>query len=129
MVSLIFSCIYFEITISFANSLRIHYFFAKGVSIHHLLRESTMNSLYLSRIHNLFREFTRDSVFFRKFTLNLLSLSRIHYLFREFTRDSLFFCEFTLNLLSLSRIHYDSINFSHIDPEFTISFANSLWIN
>jgi len=61
MDPLICSCIYFEFSISFANSQRIHNVFVISFWIYYL-----------------FREFTMDSLFVRELTLNSLSLSRIH---------------------------------------------------
>ena len=76
---------YFEFTISFANSLGIHYFFA--------------NSLW---IYCLFREFTMALLIYRIFTLDLIFLSRIH------SQSIIFFAnEFTI----FSWTHYESINF------------------
>ena len=43
MDQLICSCIYFEFTISFANSLRLHLFLAYSLLIHYLFRELTMD--------------------------------------------------------------------------------------
>ena len=63
--------------------------------------------------------------------MNLLSLSRIYFgfFFREFSIDSLFFSWIHYQFTIFSRTHYESFNFSRIDPEFTISFANSLSIH
>ena len=93
-------------------------------------------------IHYLFGKFTMDQLFWRtyfEFTFSFANSLGIHYffanslwiyyLFREFTIVPLIDRVFTLNLLSRSRIHYGFINLSRIDPEFTIFFANSLWIH
>jgi hypothetical protein len=132
---LFFSRTYFEFTISFAYSLWILYLF----------REFTINSLSHWQIHYgsiiFFANFEFTISFgyslwilylFREFTINSLSQWQIHFgsiIFFANLRDSLFVREFTLYLLSLSRIYYGSINFSLIDPEYTISFANSLSIH
>ena len=109
--SINFSRIGSEFTISFANSLSIHYLF----------RESTINSLSVRElIMNPFSlsEFTLDSLSIWR-TISFANSLWIPYLFQEFI----------INSLSFWRIHYGSNNFSRIGPEFTISFANSLSIH
>ena len=77
--------------------------------IHHLFRESTYNSISLSRIHSQFPTFFANTL-----TIPFkFSLLWIHHLF----------CDFTFH----PRIHFEFIFFR----EFTISFANlqsPLWI-
>ena len=67
------SRIHFQFTIFLTNSLSIHFFF----------RESTSNSLSISRIHFQFTIFFATSLsihtLFREFTSNSLSFLRIHF--------------------------------------------------
>ena len=144
----IFSWIHFECPLFFANQLRILYPFANSLWIHYfvtnslwipsLLREFTSNSPSFSRINfeffirsRIHFEFTIFSRIYFEFPLffahNSLTLSFefsslwIHHLFREFTfnlRSHLQFIFFA-NSQSPLRIHF----------EFTIFFANSLWIH
>ena len=89
------------------------YFFANSVSIHHLWRKFTTNSLFISRIQIHFAIFFANSVSiryrWRELTTNSLFFSRIHSQFTiycpNFLRIYYLFRVFTINSLSISRIH------------------------
>ena len=106
-----FSRILFEFTISFANSLWILY----------LYREFTINSLSIWQIHH------GSIIFSAELTLNSLSLSRIHYGFINLSRidpELLFFANLLWILNLFREFTMNSLIFSRILFEFTISFAN-----
>ena len=132
----IFSRTYFKFTISLVNSLGIHYFFHDFTIMTPLIvRVLTLNLLFLSRIHygsiNYSRIGPELTIFSRIHSQSIIFFAnplRIYYLFREFTLNSYFFSRIHYQFTICSRTHYESINFSRFDPEFTFSFANSLWI-
>ena len=102
-----------EFTVFFAVRLWINYLFANSLWIDY---EFTLNILIRLCIYYRFDEIIMNSLWF----------TQIHF---EFTIYSSFFREFTMRLLSIPRFEYEvTINFI-IDFEFTIYFANWLWID
>ena len=100
-----FGVLALKYTISFANSLSIHYLFRESTMNSLFFRELTMNPLIFSRIHFEFTIF---------FVFTLL----IHYLLRQFVTLSVsrlihyFFRKFSLYLLSLREITMDPLSIS-----------------
>ena len=110
-----------------------------------------INSLSVTRIHFEFIFYLADSLLIlfqlliyqlRELTMNSLSVARFHYALIPFFANSLsiyhLIPEFTMNWLLIKRIHYRLITyftvsykctiFSPIRCDFTIKYANSIWI-
>ena len=111
--------------------------------IHYLLREYTLVSLFSANwlwINYTFREFAMNSLsiwrIHYEFTWSFAKLPWIHYLFRENTMNSLSVWLLHYEFTMFSRLNYEltlcsrnSLSFTLIYNEFTIYFANSLWIH
>ena len=152
MNSLSSSRFHYEFTVCFENSAWIHFFrqitmnslsasqfsfdfaifFATSLWIHYLNPEITMNSRF-------FRDFTMISLFFvkslwihsffREFTICFATWLCRHYLLHDFAIDSLSFPLTNLEFTIYFAITLNSLLISEIHCEYTICFANFLWIH
>ena len=137
------SMFHYEFTICFAYFLWIH----------HLLRDFTMNLLYISGIHFEYTICFAYFLWIHHLTINLLSFSRNHCEFTFFFENPLLmkylFRDISLNSLFVWVIHYriavcflnslyiknhsrgfglNQLFFPRINSEFIVYVANPIWI-